>query len=385
MTKRFIVSESVGCGHPDKVCDQISDAVLDQCLCIDPNSRVACETFITRGLVVVGGEITTAAYVDIQALVRNVIGEIGYLSPLYGFDEESCAVLNAIQSQSPDIAQGVDRGGAGDQGLMVGYACDQNEAFLPDSLYYAHKLVMRLKELRESALNPFTDDLLGPDCKSQVVFSVDEAGHKKLENVLVSTQHTRDDMTAVHHLVREMVIEVMGDWWYCDKPELFVNPTGRFMVAGPAADTGLTGRKIIVDTYGGVAPHGGGAFSGKDASKVDRSAAYMARYIAKNMVAAGVAKEVIVTLAYAIGVADPVSLNVELRGNPKIYGVECDFTQIDWNSVIREIFPLTPLGIIDKLGLRKPIFRETACFGHFGRSLFSWEQLDQVSAIRSLL
>lgn len=369
---RLVASESVGVGHPDKICDQISDAILDACFTGDPTSRVACETFISRGLVIVGGEITTKEYVDVDKIVRQVIKDAGYKGPEYQFDHKTCAVVNMINRQSPDIAMGVDRGGAGDQGVMVGYATNDTDTYLPITLHWAHRLVKRLKEEREKG---GIETNLGPDCKSQVVireYGRDLNGKKlwEIDNVLVSSQHIEDDSEFAGY-IRGLVVSEMGDL-VAGKP-IYVNPTGRFVEAGPAADTGLTGRKIIVDTYGGIAPHGGGAFSGKDPTKVDRSAAYMARYIAKNVVAAGLCNEATVHLAYAIGMENPVSVSIQMSEPVK--------SEEFVTEMVRILFPLTPKGIIEHLKLRRPIYRETSCFGHFGNSKFSWEQLDMVKEI----
>lgn len=367
---RLVASESVGVGHPDKLCDQISDAILDDCLRQDAQSRVACETFISRGLVIVGGEITTQGYVDVNSIVRGVIKDAGYIGPEYQFDYKTCAILNTINKQSPDIAQGVDIGGAGDQGVMVGYAIRGNEAFLPHSLYWAHKLVQRLKKERD---NYGIETNLGPDCKSQVVIRQYEGGQWSVDNVLVSSQHIEEDdvfESYIQNIVREEMGHLVND------VPIFVNPTGRFIEAGPAADTGLTGRKIIVDTYGGIAPHGGGAFSGKDPTKVDRSAAYMARYIAKNLVAAELCSEATVHLAYAIGMVDPVSISIQMTDG--------QMSEEDVTKLVQQTFPLSPQGIIKHFQLRRPIYRETACFGHFGRDIFPWESLSMVGQIQQM-
>jgi S-adenosylmethionine synthetase len=375
----LVTSESVGEGHPDKVCDQISDAVLDEILIKDKNkekARVACETFITRGMVIVGGEITTNAWIDVEELVRRIVKEIGYTDNRYGFNYENCAVLNCIGRQSPDIAQGVDKGGAGDQGLMVGYACDETPEYMPLTIMLAHKLVMRLKEVRNNKIL----DYLGPDCKSQVTVEYRDGVPKRIDTVVLSTQHldTILDSTGKQitkkawNEIKEAVIDsVLGQTQMMDKKtKIYINPTGKFVIGGPQSDTGMTGRKIIVDTYGGVAPHGGGAFSGKDPTKVDRSAAYMARYIAKNIVASGIAKRVTVQIAYAIGVPEPVGLYVDTHGTGKISDNEIV-------KKIRENFDLTPRGIIKTLDLLKPIYRKTAAYGHFGRNEFRWEKLDK--------
>jgi S-adenosylmethionine synthetase len=375
-------SESVTEGHPDKVCDQISDAILDEVLRNDKSGRVACETFITVGLVIVGGEITTKSWVDVQDLVRTVVRDIGYTDPMYGFNHSTCAILNAIGRQSPDIAQGVNLGGAGDQGLMVGYACDETESLMPMPITLAHAITRRLAEVRRHRVLPY----LGPDGKSQVTVEYREGLPYRIDTVVISSQHSRDILDATERCIsdqaREEIINKVGlavlpRDLIDEKTRFLVNPTGKFVIGGPQSDTGMTGRKIIVDTYGGWAPHGGGAFSGKDPTKVDRSATYMARHVAKNIVAAGLAREALVQLAYAIGIADPVSVMVDTFGS----GVIADerLTQM-----VREIFPLTPNGIIDELDLCRPIYRITASGGHFGRTEpeFTWENLHHVEALR---
>ncbi len=378
-------SESVAEGHPDKVCDQISDAVLDEVLRQDPEGRVACETFITVGLVIVGGEITTKAWVDIQELVRTLVCDIGYDDLRWGFNGYTCGILNAIGRQAPDIAQGVDAGGAGDQGLMVGYACDETPELMPTPIVLAHALTRRLAQVRREKLLPY----IGPDGKSQVTVEYREGRPARIDTVVISCQHEASvlDSTGrqMRESAREEIIEVVGRAvlpreLVDERTRFLVNPTGKFVIGGPASDTGMTGRKIIVDTYGGWAPHGGGAFSGKDPTKVDRSATYMARHIAKNIVAAGLAREALVQLAYAIGVADPVSVMVDTFGT----GVAPDE---ELTRVVKEVFPLTPNGITEELKLRRPIYRPTACFGHFGRAeeSFTWESLHHVEALRSLL
>lgn len=374
---KFITSESVTEGHPDKVCDQISDAVLDEIMKKDPAGRVACETFITRGMVVVGGEITTKTYVDIDELARKVVREIGYTDNKYGFNHETCAVINVIGRQSPDIAQGVDTGGAGDQGLMVGYACDETPELMPLPLVLAHKLSMRLAEVRKKNIL----DYLGPDGKSQVTVEYRDGEPHRIETIVLSTQHLDTILDKSGHqitekarqeIIREVILPVIDKKMIDKNTKILVNPTGKFVVGGPQSDTGVTGRKIIVDTYGGVAPHGGGAFSGKDPTKVDRSAAYMARYIAKNIVASGAARECTVQLAYAIGVAEPVGVYVDTHGSGLI-GEE------ELVELVRKNFDLTPRGIIRDLKLRRPIFRKTASYGHFGRNDkdFAWEKTDK--------
>ncbi len=382
-TNRFLfTSESVTEGHPDKLSDQISDGVLDDLLAQDSKSRVACETFVTVGLVVVGGEITTTGFVDIQKLVRKIIKEIGYTKPEYGFSYESCAILNAIGSQSPDIAQGVDIGGAGDQGLMTGFACDETPELMPLPIMLSHKLSRRLTEVRKNNSLPY----LGPDGKSQVTIEYADGKPARCEAIVVSSQHDESILDAtgkkitdksrneiIDAVVRTVVPKNMID----DKTKLYVNPTGKFVIGGPQSDTGMTGRKIIVDTYGGMASHGGGAFSGKDPTKVDRSAAYMARYIAKNIVASGIARRCTVQLAYAIGVAEPVSIMVFTDKTSEI----SDERLIE---MIRKHFALTPQGIIDMLQLRRPIYRKTAAYGHFGRTEpeFTWEKTDRAEDLK---
>ncbi len=370
----FFTSESVSEGHPDKVSDAISDAVLDAMFEQDPHARVACETFVTTGLVLVGGEITTKAYVEVPDIVRKTVKEIGYTKAEYKFDSESCSVLNAIHSQSPDISMGVDKGGAGDQGLMFGYACNQTSELMPMPIMYAHKLVKKLADIRkrQNGLMPY----LRPDSKSQVTIEFDD--NKKplrVEAIVVSTQHDADaKQKAIKEDIIEQVIKPVIPAKYLDKKtKIYVNPTGRFEIGGPHGDSGLTGRKIIVDTYGGWAPHGGGAFSGKDPSKVDRSATYAARHIAKNVVAAKIAKECLVQVAYAIGVAEPVSVWINTYGTGVIPDKEI-------SKMIRMEVDLTPRGIIERLKLRRPIYRQTAAYGHFGRKEkdFTWEHLDLV-------
>jgi len=380
--KKFITAESVAPGHPDKLCDQVSDAVLDEVLKQDPNGRVACETFVTMGLIIVGGEITTNAYVDIHKLVRDVVKGIGYSHPKYGFDYHTCAILNAIHSQSPDISQGVDAGGAGDQGVMLGYACDETPEFLPLPVVLAHKLIRRMVEAREKNILGY----LGPDGKSQVTVEYENGKARRIENVVLACQHTEEilDPTGakITDKARQEMIDViarpvLGDLIDANT-KFFVNETGKFVVGGPQSDTGMTGRKLVVDTYGGTVPHGGGAFSGKDSTKVDRSGAYMARYIAKNIVAAGLAGKCLVQLSYVIGRAEPTSLMIATFGSGKV--PEDKLVQ-----TVRENFDLTPRGIIKTLDLRKPIFRQTACYGHFGRTEFPWERLDKVEALKKLL
>ena len=372
----LFTSESVSEGHPDKVCDRISDAVLDALLAQDKNSRVACESFVTTGLALVGGEITTTGYIEVQDIVRNVIRDIGYTKAEYRFDAESCSVLSAIHSQSPDIARGVDTGGAGDQGMMFGYACSETPELMPMPIMFAHKLARRLADIRKKNLKlmPY----LRPDAKTQVTVEYDGKRAKRIHTVVVSTQH---DPGASQKRIREDVIEyivknVIPKQLLDAKTRYFVNPTGRFEIGGPHGDTGLTGRKIIVDTYGGRAPHGGGAFSGKDPTKVDRSATYAARHLAKNIVAAGLASECQIQVAYAIGVREPVSINVETFGT----GIVPNF---EIAKIIKKEVDMTPQGIIHRLDLRRPIYQKTAAYGHFGRTEkeFTWERLDLVKTI----
>ena len=375
--RHIFTSESVTEGHPDKMADQVSDAVLDAVLKDDPTGRVACAVLLTTGICVVAGEITTTTYVDVPTLAREVIRDIGFTDAAFGFDFKTCGVLNVIQSQSPDIAMGVDTGGAGDQGLMFGYACDETPELMPLPIMLAHKLSRRLSDVRNSGELNF----LRPDGKSQV--SVEYVDNKpvRVDAVVISTQH--HDTVSTEELrdkVRSVVIDpvIPADMVDADT-KFYINPTGRFVIGGPHGDTGLTGRKIIVDTYGGMGRHGGGAFSGKDPTKVDRSACYMARYIAKNIVGAGFATRCEVQLAYAIGVAEPVSVLVNTFGTGKV-----DETTL--TEMVRATFPLTPKGIIDHLQLRRPIYRKTAAFGHFGRTedSFSWEALDKVEALKAL-
>ena len=382
-------SESVTEGHPDKVCDQISDGVLDEVLRYDlehrqpGKGRVACESFITVGLVVVGGEITTEGWVDVQDLVRGIIRDIGYTDARYGFNAATCGILNAIGRQSPDIAQGVDAGGAGDQGLMIGYACDETAELMPTPITLAHAITRRLSEVRRAGTLPY----LGPDGKSQVTVEYRDGRPFRVDTVVISSQHTEEilDPTGMHitsgardEIIEKVGLAVLPRNLVDSNTRFLVNPTGKFVVGGPQSDTGMTGRKIIVDTYGGWAPHGGGAFSGKDPTKVDRSATYMARHVAKNIVAAGLAREALVQLAYAIGVADPVSVMVDTFGS----GVIPDERL---THVVRDVFPLTPRGIIDELQLLRPIYRMTAAYGHFGRAEaeFTWESLHHVEALKA--
>lgn len=374
--RNLFTSESVTEGHPDKIADQISDGVLDAVLSEDPHGRVACETLLTTGLVMIAGEITTSARIDFTKIARETIKEIGYTRAKYGFDCETCAVITAIDTQSPDIAMGVDIGGAGDQGLMFGYACNETPELMPLPIMLAHKLTRRLADVRKEGLL----DYLRPDGKSQVSIEYVNRKPARVDTVVISTQHAdsasneqiREDV--MNHVVRAVVPGEMID----GDTNFHINPTGRFVIGGPQGDTGLTGRKIIVDTYGGSGAHGGGAFSGKDPTKVDRSASYMARYVAKNIVAAGLADRCEVQLAYAIGIAEPVSVLIDTRGTSKI-------DEEKLADLVRQHFILTPLGIIEALNLRRPIFKKTAAYGHFGRNEpeFTWERTDKAEALRS--
>jgi S-adenosylmethionine synthetase len=372
----LFTSESVTEGHPDKISDQISDAVLDAALTADPKARVACETLVTTGLVVVAGEITTEAVLDYSKIARETIREIGYTHSNYGFDCDTCAVLSALDRQSPDIAMGVDTGGAGDQGLMFGFACNETPELMPLPIQLAHQLVRRLSEARKSGELPY----LRPDGKSQVTVEYRDGRPFRLDAVVISSQHA-DDVSneQLRSEIQKQVIEHTVSPELLDKNTKYhINPTGRFVTGGPKGDAGVTGRKIIVDTYGGYAPHGGGAFSGKDPTKVDRSAAYMARYIAKNIVAAGLADRCMVQLAYAIGVADPVSVYVNTEGTGRV-------SDGALSKLVRDNFELTPRGIIESLNLRRPIYKATAAYGHFGRSedSFSWEKTDKSEVLRA--
>jgi S-adenosylmethionine synthetase len=373
--RHIFTSESVSEGHPDKMADQLSDAVLDAALADDPASRVACEVLITTGTVIVAGEITTSTYIDVPRLVRDVVDDIGYNDASYGFDCKTCGVINMIQQQSPDIAMGVDTGGAGDQGLMFGFACDETPELMPLPIMLAHKLVRRLSRARREGIV----DFLRPDGKSQV--SVEYVGGKpvRIDAVVISTQHHDTISTEdLRDQVRRHIIDAIIPADMIDAGTKYhINPTGRFVIGGPHGDTGLTGRKIIVDTYGGMGRHGGGAFSGKDPTKVDRSATYMARYVAKNLVASSLASRCEVQLAYAIGVAEPVSVMVNSYGTGAVPDEKlCD--------LVREVFPLTPKGMIDHLKLRRPVYRATAAFGHFGRTeeTFTWEATDKAEALK---
>jgi S-adenosylmethionine synthetase len=372
----LFTSESVTEGHPDKIADQISDAILDAALTDDPTSRVACETLLTTGLVIIAGEITTKAQIDYNGIARKVIGDIGYTRAKYGFDNETCSVLCAVHQQSPDIAMGVDTGGAGDQGLMFGYACNETPELMPLPIQLAHRLAERLTETRKSGLLPY----LRPDGKSQVTVEYRDGRPFRVDAVVISSQHAPEvENDQLRSEIREHVIRhtVPGDL-IDENTKYHINPTGRFVTGGPQGDSGLTGRKIIVDTYGGYAPHGGGAFSGKDPTKVDRSAAYMARYIAKNIVSAGLADKCEVQLAYAIGVAEPVSVYVDTQGTGRISDAQI-------SKLVRDHFPMKPKEIIDTLKLRRPVYRQTAAYGHFGRSGdgFTWEETDKAEALRT--
>jgi S-adenosylmethionine synthetase len=374
----LFTSESVSEGHPDKVSDAISDGILDAIYEQDPTARVACETFVTTGLVLVGGEVTTKAYIEVPDIVRKTVKNIGYTKADYKFDAESCSVLNAIHSQSPDIAMGVDKGGAGDQGLMFGYACNQTPELMPMPIMYAHKLVKTLADIRKrsNGIMPY----LRPDAKSQVTVEYDDKNKPvRIEAVVISTQHDADvkQKTIKEDVIKNVVKKVIPEKYIDKKTKYFVNPTGRFEIGGPHGDSGLTGRKIIVDTYGGWAPHGGGAFSGKDPSKVDRSATYAARHIAKNIVGARLADECLVQIAYAIGVAEPVSIFIDTNGTGVIPDKEI-------SKMVSKEVDLTPKGIIERLQLRRPIYQKTAAYGHFGRKEkeFTWEKLDLVPVFK---
>ncbi|MEM5947216.1 methionine adenosyltransferase [Spirochaetia bacterium 38H-sp] len=379
----LFTSESVSEGHPDKLADQVSDAVLDECLRQDPGSRVACETYTTTGMVLVGGEIATSAHIDVQELARDVVKRIGYDKPEYGLDYKSMSVISTLQKQSPDIAQGVMEGtglfkeqGAGDQGMMFGFACDETEEYMPATIMLSHKLLIKAAEMRKKSEISW----LRPDAKSQVTIEYQGYVPKRIDTVVVSHQHDEDASyeeiknTVIEKIIKP-VLEPTG--LLSDDTKFFINPTGRFVVGGPHGDTGLTGRKIIVDTYGGVARHGGGAFSGKDPSKVDRSAAYMCRYIAKNIVAAGLAKRCEIQVAYAIGVPFPVSVMVDTFGTAVVDEVRIE-------KAVKEIFDLSPSGIIKTLDLRRPIYSNTAAYGHFGRDIFPWERLDKTEELKRI-
>ncbi len=381
MRKIYFTSESVAEGHPDKVCDQISDGVLDDVLRQDPYGRVACETYVTMGLLIVGGEITTTGYVDVHNLTRNILKEIGYTHPKYGFDYHTCAVINTIHTQSPDIAQGVDKGGAGDQGFMVGYACRETEELMPLPIMLAHKLVQRMAEVRKKGELKY----LGPDGKSQVTVEYHDGVPKRVDCCVLACQHTEDILDSTKERItkqaRQEIIDLVAKpvlKEYMDKnTKFFVNETGKFVIGGPQSDTGMTGRKIVVDTYGGMVASGGGAFSGKDPTKVDRSAAYMARYIAKNIVAAGLAEKCLIHVAYVIGRAQPLAIMVDTYGTGKL-------SEASYVKLIQDNFDLTPAGMIKSLDLLRPIYRKTACCGHFGRTEpeFSWESTDKAATLK---
>lgn len=382
MDKKFVTSESVAEGHPDKLCDQISDAVLDEILKQDSWGRVACETYVTMGLIIVGGEITTSAYADIHNIGRNVLKDIGYTDPRYGLDYKTCAIINTIHTQSSDIAQGVNRGGAGDQGVMVGYACRETQEFMPLPITLAHKLVRRMTEVRKKGILKY----LGPDGKSQVTVEYQGERPVRCDSVVLACQHTEEVLDSkgknIRKDKREEIIEVIAkpvlkDWM--DKnTKFYCNETGKFVIGGPQSDTGMTGRKIMVDTYGGVAPPGGGAFSGKDPTKVDRSAAYMARYIAKNFVAAGFCDKCFIQVAYVIGRKEPLAVMVDTFRTAKT-------PEKKLLELIKKQFDLTPQGMIKQLDLLKPIYKNTACYGHFGRNEFNWEKLDKVGVLQNEL
>lgn len=377
--RRIFTSESVTEGHPDKICDQISDAVLDDILSQDPNARVACEVCATTGLVLVMGEITTTGYCDVQKIVRSTVEEIGYNRGKFGFDSENLAVLVSLKEQSSDIALGVDVNGAGDQGMMFGFACKETEELMPMPIMLAHKLAYRLSEVRKNGMHKE----LRPDGKTQVSVEYDEDGNvKRVDTIVVSTQHdeeiNQEDLR--EFIIKDVIYPIIPQKLIDEDTKIYVNPTGRFVIGGPKGDSGLTGRKIIVDTYGGYAPHGGGSFSGKDPTKVDRSASYMARYVAKNMVAAGFCDKLQIQLSYAIGVAEPTSICVDTFGTSK-------YSDDEIIEIIRKNFDLTPKGIIEKLDLRRPIYKKTATYGHFGRNDmdFPWEKLDKVEKLKNYI
>ncbi|WP_249556155.1 methionine adenosyltransferase [Shewanella sp. 10B] len=379
MAKHLFTSESVSEGHPDKIADQISDAVLDAILAQDPKARVACETYVKTGMVLVGGEVTTSAWVDIEELTRKTVREIGYVHSDMGFDADSCAVLNAIGKQSPDINQGVDRAdpkeqGAGDQGLMFGYASNETDILMPAPITYAHALVKRQSEVRKDG----TLSWLRPDAKSQVTFAYEDNKIVGIDAIVLSTQHSPDIAQAdlIEGVMETIIKPVLPAQWLNKDTKYFINPTGRFVIGGPMGDCGLTGRKIIVDTYGGMARHGGGAFSGKDPSKVDRSAAYAARYVAKNIVAAGLADRCEIQVSYAIGVAEPTSISVETFGTGKV-------SEEVLIKLVRQHFDLRPYGLTEMLNLARPIYQATAAYGHFGRNEFPWEATDKADALRA--
>ncbi len=380
----LFTSESVSEGHPDKICDQVSDALLDEALKQDPYSRVAIETFTTTGLILVGGEVTTNGWLDTQKIVRNVLKDIGYTKSEYGIAASDCNVMSAIHEQSPDIAVGVNKSsglhkglGAGDQGIMFGYACNQTDTLMPLPIYYAHKLMQKCAELRKSKTLPY----LRPDAKAQITINYENNIPKHVDTIVISTQHnpevTHEQISA--DINKHLISNVMPENLLDEKTKILINPTGRFVIGGPHGDAGLTGRKIIVDTYGGWAPHGGGAFSGKDATKVDRSATYMARYIAKNLVAANICDEILIQLSYAIGVPEPTSIYVDTKGTSSLSNEKII-------NIINKVFDLTPEGIINSLDLRKPVFKKVAAYGHFGREDVnaSWEKVDKVEEIISI-
>src|SRR3989338_1297806 len=379
--KYLFTSESVGEGHPDKVCDQISDGILDEVLRQDPYGRVACESYVTLGLLIVGGEITTTGYVDVLNLTRDILKEIGYTHPKYGFDYHTCAVINTIHCQSPDIAQGVNKGGAGDQGFMVGFACRETEELMPLPIMLAHKLVRRIAEVRRQGILKY----LGPDCKSQVSVEYHDGHPKRVDSCVLACQHTEEILDSTKEKItkkaRQELIDVIAKpilKEYIDKDtKYYINETGKFVVGGPQSDTGMTGRKIVVDTYGGIVAPGGGAFSGKDPTKVDRSAAYMARYVAKNIVAATLADKCQLHLAYVIGRAEPLAIMVDTFGTAKL-------SESALVKVIRQNFELTPQGMIKSLDLLRPIYKKSACYGHFGRTEpeFSWESTDKAAILK---
>lgn len=378
MAKHLFTSESVSEGHPDKIADQISDAVLDAILAQDAKARVACETYVKTGMVLIGGEVTTNAWVDVEEIIRQTVREIGYIHSDMGFDANSCAVLNTIGKQSPDINQGVDRAnplkqGAGDQGLMFGYATNETSVLMPAPITYAHRLVQRQARVRKSGTLPW----LRPDAKSQVTFQYNEDKIVGIDTVVLSTQHSEDiSLKDLQEAVMEEIIKpVLPEEWLSTNTKYHINPTGRFVIGGPMGDCGLTGRKIIVDTYGGMTRHGGGAFSGKDPSKVDRSAAYAARYVAKNIVAASLADRCEIQVSYAIGVAEPTSIMTETFGTGKISNEKLTL-------LVREFFDLRPYGLIQMMNLLNPIYKETAAYGHFGREHFPWEKIDKVAQLR---
>lgn len=378
MSKYLFTSESVSEGHPDKVADQISDAVLDEILIQDPKARVACETYVKTGMALIGGEITTSAWVDIEKIARDVICDIGYTSSDMGFDGRSCAVLNAIGKQSSDINQGVDKAdpleqGAGDQGIMFGYACDETDVFMPAPITFAHRLMQKQAEVRKNGKLAW----LRPDAKSQVTFLYENGEIQGIDTVVLSSQHSEDVSLKElkEGILEEIIYPVLPEKWLSKDTKYFINPTGRFVIGGPMGDCGLTGRKIIVDTYGGAARHGGGAFSGKDPSKVDRSGAYCARYVAKNIIAAGLAKRCEIQLSYAIGVAEPTSIMVETFGT----GVVSDDVLV---KIVKNNFDLRPYGLIKMLNLIQPIYRSSSNYGHFGREIFPWEKTDVASKLR---